>query len=488
MAFNLIENAWIPVICYDGQRRIIAPWQMAEPGIVRPDWPRADLNLGCLEFLIGLIYLADPPADIEDWDARRGGDPQRLRERLAAFAPAFNLLGDGPRFLQDLEPLEGVPATVDMLFIDSAGGNTARNNADLMVHRGRYPVLDPATAAMALFTFQAHAPSGGAGNRTSMRGGGPLVTLADPQDGLWALVWANVPEGTPGRIEELPWMRPTKVSDKKQEVLPPEGRVFSAETFFGMPRRLRLVEDENGICGVIQKPWGTNYALWKHPLSPYYRQKAGATWLPKHPRAGRFGYRNWIGVIVSGEWGTGKADALSELALCLQMPRGAEAVLVGGWSMDNMKPRDFIWSEQPLVNLPLDAELRLIGMIEAAEAAGVALRAALAPVLAEGEAREAEREAFFLATEPVFLKHMQALGQGDDLRQAWLEALRDQALLQFTTIAFPGLDRRPTDEIAKIVAAHRNLRSAFRGYGKFGGQLFDALVFDRPARNKGKAA
>lgn len=482
---NLIETEWIPVLCEDGSRRTIAPWQMAEAGILRPDWPRADLNLGCLEFLIGLVYLADPPSDIEDWDARQDGDPERLREKLSPYAPAFELLGDGPRFLQDLERLEGQPSPPDMLFIDSAGGQTARNNADLMVHRDRYASLDLPTAAMALFTFQAHAPSGGAGNRTSMRGGGPLVTLADPQEGLWQLIWANVPEGAPGRMEELPWMRPTRVSDKKQEVPPPEGRVFSVEAFFGMPRRLRLVEEGGAITGVIQKPWGTNYALWKHPLSPYYRQKVGQEWLPKHPRAGRFGYRNWVGVTIKAE-----RDDLTELSLSLQdaSARGAEAVLVAGWSMDNMKPRDFLWSEEPLFDLPFEAVNRLIGMIEAAEAAGNALRAALAPVLAEGESREAEREGFFLDTEPAFLRHAQALARGEDPREAWRDDLRNAALGRFDEVSSSGLDRRPTDEIKAIVHARRDLQGSFRGYGKFGKSMFDALGFDRPARKKGKDA
>ena len=79
------------------------PRQRGCPG----GWPRADLNIACLELLIGLVYLADPPADVEDWDRRSAPDPARLREKLAAFAPAFNLLGEGPLFLQDLEPLTG---------------------------------------------------------------------------------------------------------------------------------------------------------------------------------------------------------------------------------------------------------------------------------------------------------------------------------------------------------------------------------------------
>lgn len=135
MSLNLIVDAWIPVRRRDGGAAVIRPDGIADPQVDRLDWPRADLNLACLELLIGLVFLADPPVDKADWKARRVPDPVRLRERTAALGPAFGLLGEGPRFLQDLEPLEGESNPPDMLFIDSAGGKTARDNADLMVRR-----------------------------------------------------------------------------------------------------------------------------------------------------------------------------------------------------------------------------------------------------------------------------------------------------------------------------------------------------------------
>lgn len=458
---------------------------MAEPGIETPDWPRPDLNIACLELLIGLVYLADPPADIDDWDSRSTPDPARLRDRLAAFAPAFNLLGDGPLFLQDQEPLAGKIRPPDMLFIDSAGEKTAGDNADLMVRRGRYPALDLPLAAMALYTFQAFAPSGGAGNRTSMRGGGPLVTLVDPGQGLWPLVWANVPCGPPALPASLPWMRATRASDTGLETLPPEGALFGPEAFFGMPRRLRLVGDAEGVTGVIQKPYGTNYALWKHPLSPYYRMKPGTEWLPKHPRAGRFGYRNWLGIVAREA-----RSELAELSLSLRdwgQRRGGGSVVVAGWAMDNMKPRDFTLSVEPFLDLEPEAEDRLAALILGAEAAGVALRGALEPVLAGGEAREAEREAFFTATEARFAAHLAALRAGADPRAAWLADLRAQALGQFDALAMPGIDQRETDQIQRIVEARRFLGLAFAGYGKQGRAIFDALGLQLPEK-KGKAA
>lgn len=493
MPLNLIFDPWIPVLDKGGGRQVIAPWQMADDRFQRPDWPRADLNIACLELLIGLVFLADPPRDPADWRARRAPDPDRLRTALAGFAPAFNLTGEGPLFLQDMEPLAGDPNPPDMLFIDSAGANTARNNADLMVHRGRYAALDPALAAMALFAFQAHAPSGGAGNRTSMRGGGPLLTLVDPGQGLWPLIWANVPHGQPATAKELPWMRATRASDKGLETVPPVGGSFGVEAFFGMPRRLRLVETDGLISGVVQKPYGTNYALWMHPLTPYYRQKPGEVALPVHPRAGTFGYRHWLGVLAEKPGNDGLRERAHVLTLWRDRSRAMKvegSVLVAGWAMDNMKPRDFTFSVQPVVDLKPEANLMLIGLVEAAEQAALALRNALEPVMAGGEAREGEREGFYTATEAAFHARFAALKAGravGEVAAGWRDDLRQQALAQFDTLALPGLDQRETDVVQRIVQARRNLQGSFAGYGKYGGNMYGAMGLDRPAK-KGKAA
>lgn len=494
MPLNLIRDPWIPVATASGPRTI-RPDQIAEPDVLFPAWPRADLDIACLELLIGLVALADPPAGREDWLARRAPDPERLRARLAPLAPAFELDGEGPRFLQDLEALPGAPAPPDMLFIDSAGESTAKKNADLMVRRDRYPTLDPALAAMALHTLQAWAPSGGAGNRTSMRGGGPLVTLVEPRPDcpLWDLVWANVPSGAPLGVDGLPWMRPTQVSDKGQQVHQPPGAGIAIEAFFGMPRRLRLVFEEGRVTGVIQRPWGTNYGYWRHPLTPYCRMKPGEAPLPVHPRAGRFGYRNWLGVVAKAENSElrERAATLDEYdARVREGDRLAARVLVAGWAMDNMKPLDFTLSVQPFVDLPVDAALMLSGLVEAADQAALALRAALEPLLAGGAAREAEREAFHAATERAFEERFAELKAGTasaEVAARWLSDLRGQALKQFDALALPGLDQQETDVIARIVAARRLLLAGFAGQGKYGDAMFGKLMLEKPAR-KGKAA
>lgn len=494
MPLNLIRDPWIPVATVSGPRTI-RPDQIAEPDVLFPAWPRADLNIACLELLIGLVALSDPPAGREDWRARRAPDPERLRARLAPLAPAFELDGEGPRFLQDLEALPGEPLLPNVLFIDSAGESAAMKNADLMVRRNRYPTLDPALAAIALYTLQAWAPEGGRGYRTSMRGGGPLITLVEPRPDcpLWDLVWANVPSGAAQGMDGLPWMRPTQVSDKGQQVHQPPGEGIAVEVFFGMPRRLRLAFENERVVGVIQRPYGTNYGLWQHPLTPY-RQKSGEPPFPLHPRAGLFGYRNWLGVVVAKV----EEAELRERAMALkeydarvrERDKLAARVIVAGWAMKSNKPLDFTLSVQPFVDLPEDAALMLSGLVEAADQAALALRMALEPLLAGGEAREAEREAFFAATERAFRDRFDDLKAGAapaEVAARWLKDLRGQALAQFDALALPGLDQQEADVIERIVAARRLLLAAFAGQGKYGDAMFGKLMLEKPAR-KGKAA
>lgn len=483
---NLIDDAWIPVIDRDGIERTIAPWQMAEQDIIRPAWPRMDMNVACYEFLIGCLALAVPPKDDRTWDTYADNpDPLWLKEALAPYAPAFNLLGDGPRFLQDFEPITGNTAPVDMLFIDSAGDQASKHNKDVMVHRHRYDALSLPEAAMALYVLQAWAPSGGSGNRTSMRGGGPLVTLADPGTNLWGLVWCNTPCGEPAPIEALPWMRPTRTSEKNQELFPPEGRTWTVEAFFGMPRRLRLIGDDRQITAVVQKPYGTNYAGWKHPLTPYYRQKPTTEFLPRHPSAGRFSYRQWLGITMHSlqPSDTALRERAQSVYDAYERKRGI-SVMVAGWAMDNMKPCDFIYARQPLVVFPVKDRQKILAILEVAEAAVKALRRALASCVAEGSTRESECEAFYRNTEAAFMQHVQALLRGENPARSWVSVVREQALAQFNALALPGLSSRRLADSRKIVIARNGLLGALANASKANRSLLELFGEEVPQRQK----
>ena len=491
MALNLITDKWIPVVNASGDRRTIAPWEMADPSVERPDWPRADLNVACLELLIGLVYLADPPEDIDDWEDRKSPDQDRLKRKLLPYAEAFNLTGEGPLFQQDWDSLgDEKIEPVDRLFIDSAGVNTAKKNADVLVHRDRYDQLSLPLAAMALFTLQAHAPGGGAGNRTSLRGGGPMVTLIDPRQGLWSIVWANVPFGQASSVSELPWMRRTVSSSTGIEVGPPKGSVFSVEAFFGQPRRLRLEADGEAIFGVRQKTYGNNYAGWKHPLSPHYQQNAGSTLLPVHPKTGSFSYRNWDGVIAKMDKGLLRYRANCVEGWLERSSATPATIIVAGWATKNSLPRDFIYSEQPFTNLTDKQWAVVLGVVQAAELACFTFRGALKSLSADGEFLENQRDQFFLATHFSFLRLVDDLYGGVDpsiIQDKWAKLIRSECLERFDKASLPSLSARNVLDIEKVVSARRNLRLTLMGYGKRGTEIFRALALELPS-SKGAAA
>ncbi|MYB51984.1 MAG: type I-E CRISPR-associated protein Cse1/CasA [Acidobacteriia bacterium] len=487
---NLISDRWIPVLRRSGFDTI-RPDQIVEPDVLRLDWPRPDLNLACLELLIGMVYLARPPRGRDDRFSPP--DPQELRQALEPLAPAFDLLGDGPRFLQDLEPLEGRESPPEMLFIDSAGDSTAKKNADLMVRRARYESLPLPLAAMALYTLQAFAPSGGAGNRTSMRGGGPMVALVKPPaEGLGELVWANVPTGEPlsaSNLDELPWMRPTHTSKPigkhAPTRIPPVGNSplrCHPEVFFGQPRRLRLVARGDAITAVVQQPWGTNYEGWKHPLTPYYGNGAGT--LPRRPKPGSFSYPDWKGVILASETGQRPATLLRHL----RDIKGARcSLIVAGWVMDNMKPLDFLWSEQPVFPLSEEGEGNAERAVQAAEQVGYAVSVCVRDGVGESDrtsgAGKRAQEAFFAATQGAFEEMLESLSSGAPFAaKTWLASMRNAAVGVFDREVMPGLSDLGEKRRQKAVEARSKLIADFAGLTKFSKRIFDPLGLELPAR------
>lgn len=489
---NLVNDAWIRVRRKDGSRAVIAPWQVADDSLAIPDWPRPDLNIACLELLIGLVFLADPPRDAEDWDDRRAPDPDRLRDRLAPFAPAFELMGDGPRFCQDVEAFEEKEKkfSPDLLFFDHADEEKQKKNSDLMVRRGRYLSLDPATAAMALFLLQSWAPAGGRGHMTSLRGGGPLVTLVDPGEGLWSLVWANVPDGTPSRIEDIRWMRPgvTKATKVHEHEAP------ACERFFGMPRRVRLVSKENQIVAVCRRPNGMDYGSWLHPLTPYVRKTEAEPFASVKAAAGSFSYVNWLGTVLKNP---GRGDNAKRAWVVENWQERGDGrrceVIVAGWAFKKgqNKVLDFTFSRAPLLDLPDELAERVEGLVGAAEQVALALRGALAPVLAEGEAREAAREAFFALTQGAFearLAQLTAVNSDPDaVARGWLGDLGQAALQLFDSHSLPGLGDRDIRDQREIVQARRNLTATLAGYGKTGQGAWRALGLSPPEQKRRRA-
>jgi CRISPR system Cascade subunit CasA len=541
---NLVRAPWLPVLRRSGQMDTIRPAQIAETDdpIVDIAWPRPDFRLAAIEFLIGCLSTFAPPENEAMWRTH-WRNPLGVEELDAAFAPyahAFDLDGDGPRFMQDFEPLaDGTVNGAGALLIEAPGAQTERKNADLIVKRGRIARLSRPAAAMALFTLQTYAPGGGAGHRVGLRGGGPLTTLVVPNGAegrlpLWHLVWTHMVQLNPeqswkpaehGTLSKvLPWLAPTPTSEKGQTAMVAD--MAPLHVFWGMPRRIRLDFEQNesnlpcDLTGDVDtltvakyrtRPHGLFYSGWQppHPLSPHYRQKKTQPWLPLHGQPTGIGYLDWVGLVLSD------ADDTCAPAAAVRRARGrwrtigdAVRLSAGGYDMDNMKARGFVEAEMPLPPALNDdqAASRLDHCVRAAVAgANVSadlLRTAVRNALfsqgatidiASASPLTTVRERFWRETEADFYELLRPFAEAfasnadtedGPLLKPWLNTLRKAALQCFDDAAPLELDsfRDSPDDGQRVVRARRNLDMAFRGYGASGNRLFTALSQPIPKR------
>ena len=533
--FNLIRAPWLPVRRRSGVVESIPPWRITEQ--IREDpfvafaWPRPDFNGAAHEFLIGLLSTTAALPNDDEWAGwwLSPPAPDILKERFATVIHAFDLDGPGPRFLQDLDPLgDAKESDAAALLIDAPGAQTLRNNADLFVKRGGAPVLCRAAAAMALFTLSTYAPSGGAGHRTSLRGGGPMTTLIVANhrvfgDTLWSRLWPNVEtdeqigaRATDAELRDgfsliFPWLIPTRTSDPKsggRQTSPTD--VHPLQVYWGMPRRIRLLfEDASGRhCGLTGekdsaivrsyrvKNYGTDYSEgFEHPLTPYYRKKESAAKLPVHPNPGGVNYRLWPGIVAQS------GDGLHDPAQVVrQWPERAHNACgtrftVFGYDMKNMKARTWIESEMPLWFLD-DAITRdwLIQFIEYATAgAEMVARLLIRSVKSALHDQPAEAsgdygfiaERFYRETEVEFYvslgeaaRSIESISGADDpttrSRENWAPAMKRAALRLFDEHApSEGLEDR---NMHRHVKARGFLSLALGGRGRDGRLLFERYL------------
>lgn len=381
---NLLHDPWMPVRDAQGQREWITPDRLSEPQWRAFDADRPDFNGALAQFAIGLLQTTTPVADSIGWrELFRSPPPaSTLQSWFAAVEPAFVFDGDGPRFMQDIAlGDEGVAVNgIAALLIEAPGEQTVKNNADHFVKRAQVQAMCPACAALALFTLQINAPSGGAGHRTGLRGGGPLTTLvlAPGEPSLWQHLWMNVRDkpaflAQAGQADlaepqlSFPWLGPiTALQAQKGELA--QAQVHPAHLFWAMPRRIRLdmTGTARGACDVCgrkadsmitryaTKNHGLNYkGAWSHPLSPYYESKEG--WLPVHPQPGGLGYRHWLAWVLGAASSKSNVRPAEVVARALQLPArstgGALRLWAYGYDMDNMKARCWYDATLPLYDL-----------------------------------------------------------------------------------------------------------------------------------------
>ena len=474
---NLINTPWIPVVRASGMSERIAPWQLAGPVDDPPvalGYTRPDLTAGMLEFLIGLVQTCLPPKDKRHWKTLETEPPdaETLRQAMHQYADAFELFGQGPRFMQDLDMLReqsGRIVPISALFIDSCGANAVGDNTDFFVKRGRINHVCPACSAAAIFTMQAFAPSGGQGHRTSLRGGGPLSTTI-MGDTLWQSVWRNVLPmellQSLGDINKdwkggvFPWMAPTVTSEKGALPTTP-ANVHPLHMYWGMPRRFRFIpQKSNGkiacdVCRCVENtmiaeyatlPRGYNYeGGFCHPLSPTVHE---ADKEPYHVHGSPTGvrYRNWLGLVSAGEQGKIRRDPALVVTAYRWRSKSSHVfrLQARGYDMDNMKPRAWNQGAIPVYEVPLELRQDYAALIAqciaaANEVAGTlrkVLRTALFDPRADIKANNTllggyttrfwqDSEAFFYALLPQLRDSLMEENENDlhEHRRDWLRKL-----------------------------------------------------------------
>lgn len=397
---NLIHDVWIPMRRKHGEETHIAPWEVttrySDDPVVALAAPRPDFNGALIQFLIGLLQTTCAPESPLVWSEwlRDPPSPEELHVKFEEIAYAFNLDGDGARFMQDLTlKLEDVkkskrkkpkadeaiadeegPLSIDKLLIDAPGQNTLEKNTDHFVKRGHVTQLCPYCAALALFTLQTNAPGGGQGHRAGLRSGGPLTTIILGAT-LWETAWLNVLErnkflaqsGNPQKNkgeDKFPWFGITRTSEKGSKTEHTTSLdVHPAQNFWAMPRRIRLVsisDDKTNLCDLcgsksnsvhrtyITKNYGVNYeGAWQHPLSPYSLDKSGQ---PRSRRPEPGGYRHWLGLVKDI---LGERKGIAPVILQYRILKGEDTRLWAfGYEMDKkltMKARCWYDAEMPII-------------------------------------------------------------------------------------------------------------------------------------------
>ena len=490
---NLLNDNWLPVIREGGTRAVIRPSQVVETvnPIIAIDWPRADHRVATLELLVGLLATACPPRDGDAWLDwwERAPSVADLDRAFAPLAAAFNLDGDGCRFMQAPADLGSEPEGIERLLLEAAGGVTVQKNTDLIVHRDRIVQIGRPAAAIALYTLQSWAPVGGTGYRVGLRGGGPLVTLVLPGSHatLWQTLWANVPTGgqapAPADLPLVfPWM-----ADTCSKALTPAD-MHQSHVWWGMPRRIRLVcrdaplrcdltgaEDTVAVDGWQQRP-GTAYVGWgrQHPLTPHYQQKPGGEWLAHHQH-GDVGYSQWLGLVLAtpdglrlpartvSHWHDGRG-----LDVEVESPR----LLAAGYDMDQMTAVTFLEASLPLPGAANASDQKRMDDLsrDLVLAAGQVVSLLRKGLRDAGCATPGSANRLWNETQGAFFSALETnLARAD-----WLVLLRRVALALFDELA-PIEPDTGSSSAARIAKARKFLGIALAGYGAAGATLFTTL-------------
>lgn len=507
---NLLSDPWIPVRRQSGSRELIAPWNITagldNDPVVALASPRGDCDSVIAELLVGLLQATLAPASDTGWRARLKSPPapEELRDVFTPLADAFELLGDGPRFLQDLTLLEEQPNHVPVEKLLPEAGLTG-GQAHFW-KTGTVEQLCPCCSAAVLLTLQINGPGGGRGHRTGLRGAGPISTLAWSDEAVWTALWLNVlpaslleglagnPERT-ARADRFPWLAPTRTSADGRGLTADE--VHPLHLYWPMPRRFRLIDEEVSeparcdLCTVPTRTLirqvatlshGINYqGSWTHPFSPWTVLRDG-TRVSVRPTPTGLSYEDWLGVVMVDEArNRHPAPVVHELRRRARPDDPRWEVWASGYAFDNMRVRCWVDGRIKVV-LPdpgqaEDFEDDARSLVLAARHAAESLRRAVRQAIRRRE-KDARADASFVEdvaarfwqqTEAPFYDHLSMLANlsADDdtavdaVKRRWHRELTQTAECHFRDIT--GAGQIEAGDAARIVSAWKWLRKNLQG-------------------------
>ena len=518
---NLLRSPWLPVVCSNGETKIISLADIGDPSISNLNLPRADFQGAAYQLIIGVLQTIFAPEDSDDWLDKFEEPPSAevLSSAYSQIEHAFNLIGEkseSPLFMQDRDPLESAkPSAVTSLLIEAPGDNGIKLNTDFFIKRGFVEQMSLPMAALALFTLQVNAPSGGQGHRTGLRGGGPMSTLVlsnQPDAYLWQKLWLNVmskkwlannskadwsnPDFSDGSV--FPWLSPTVTSEKKAVILPTD--VHPLHRYWAMPRRIRLnIERRSGACDISGEDaeqlvssyrtqnYGNNYSGdWRtHPFTPYRGdpKKPDAEYLSIKGQPGGITYKQWeiLRFAQPKSHAHSSAQVVSHMhGLSEYLDDDLKAQLrlwAFAYDMDNMKPRGFYSAEMPFVAMPAELEKEFFEEVLALQAlAHDMAKQVRAHVKKAWFKRSDDAKGdfgfidlmFWQRTEPVFFDAVSALAAlartkpdelilSSNLARGWLLAMQSISLAVFDEVV---LSSAPAPrEISEQIKARNSLKN-----------------------------
>ena len=160
---NLTTDPWIPALRADGRRDLFSLQDLfAQAHELRDLSAKPHERVALMRLLLCITQAAlDGPADEAEWEVCQPLIQPRVRDYLKRSQAAFEMFGDGQRFLQfsDLQPgkesAEGNATTKLDLALATGNNSTLFDNS-----AGEKRTLHTARIATSLLTFQCFSPGG----------------------------------------------------------------------------------------------------------------------------------------------------------------------------------------------------------------------------------------------------------------------------------------------------------------------------------------